>query len=125
MPLAKERYGRCHEERCEQAHRDLRGTVLHVGTVAGVVARESPTGARQLQQHGRDQGDTDEHVERHERVHAEQDRRQLDENRNEQEQPDRRGEPLVPDGIRPTLGLLHEPIMNEAPLLTSLSGLRA
>jgi len=75
---------RCDEQRREQAHRDLRRPLDHVRTATQVVARESPTGTPQLQEHRRDQGKPDEHVQRHEGVHAEQDRCQLNEDRNQQ-----------------------------------------
>jgi hypothetical protein len=39
-------------------------------------------------------------------VHAEQDCRHLDEDRSEQEQTDCGGQPLVPDGVQPSLALL-------------------
>jgi hypothetical protein len=76
---------RCNdEERREQAHRELRRPVRHVGATARVVADEPPAGRSQLQQDDRDQGEPDEDVPRHERVHPEQHGRDLDGDGSEQ-----------------------------------------
>jgi len=44
----------------------------------------------------------DEHVQRHERVHAEQDACHLDDDRSQHEHPDRRRQALVPGGVHAT-----------------------
>ena len=97
---------RRHEERRDQTHRDLRRPKRNVRTAAGVVAREAPPRAPQLQQHRWDQRQPDEHVHRHERVHAEQDRRHLEEDRRQQNQTDRGGQPLVTGRIHSSFTLL-------------------
>jgi hypothetical protein len=110
---AEENDGRCDEQWCKQSHRYLRRAKGAVGAAARVIARESPPGARQLQQHRRDQGETDEHVQRHERVHAEQDGRDLDEDRHDHEQPDGRRQAFVAGGVHPTFATLswsHRPL---------------
>jgi len=81
---AEEHDGREDEPWCEQPHDELRRPLLDVGSAPDVVAREAPAGAPQLQQDERDQDETDEDVQRHERMDAEKDRRQLDEDRREQ-----------------------------------------
>jgi hypothetical protein len=70
---AEEDDRRRHEQRREQPQRDLRRPFRDVGPTARVVAGEPQAGARQLEQDGRDQSEPDEDVQRHERVHAEQD----------------------------------------------------
>jgi hypothetical protein len=100
---AEQDHGGGDEERREQAHRELRRAVRDVVAAAGVVAREPPACARQLEEDRRDQGEADEHVQRHERVHAEQDRRDLDEDGHEHEHSDRRRQALVPVRVHPTI----------------------
>ena len=81
---AAEQNDRRHDqERREQAHRRLRRPVRHIGATARVVADEAPAGGRELQDDQRDQGDPDEDMPRHERVHAEQDSGDLEEDRSE------------------------------------------
>jgi hypothetical protein len=87
------------EQRCQQTHRRLWRSVCDIGTTARVVAREPPAGAEQLEDNCRDQGEADEHVPRHERVHTEQDGGDLDEDRSEQKHSHRRGQALVSVGI--------------------------
>ena len=58
---------------CQVAEGPARGTRRFE-----VVAGEPPSGARQLQQHGWNQDEPDEDMQRHERVHTEHNRRQLD-----------------------------------------------
>jgi hypothetical protein len=93
------------EHWCKQSHRYLRRAKGAVGAAARVIAHESPPGARQLQEHRRDQGETDEHVHRHERVHAQQDGCDLDDDRDEQEHPGRRSQALIADGVHPTFAI--------------------
>jgi hypothetical protein len=87
------------EERREQAHRELRRPVFHVGRTLRVVADESPAGRGELQDDHRYQGEPDEDVPRHERVHAEQHGPDLDRDRNEHEHSHGRRQPLVSVGI--------------------------
>ncbi len=82
---AEQNDGRHDEQRRQQTHRRLRRAVRHIGVAARVVAREAPAGADQLQDDRRDQREAYEDVPRHERVHAEQDGRHLDEDRSQQE----------------------------------------
>ena len=98
-PAAEEDDRGRHKQGREQPHRRLRRALLHIGAAARVIAREPPPRARELEEHRRDQGKTDEHVPRHERVHAEQDRRDHDEHGSEQKQPYRTREALVSCGI--------------------------
>jgi hypothetical protein len=102
-------HGRNDEQRREQAHRRLRRALRDIRAAACVVARETPPGAAQLQRDRRDQGETDEHVHRHEGVHAEQDGHDLDGDGSEQEQPHRRRQALVSGGINPTLAVRLQP----------------
>jgi len=80
---AEQNDGRHDEERREQAHRRLGRPVRHIGATARVVADEAPAGGRELQDDQRDQGDPDEDMPRHERVHAEQHTGDLEEDRSE------------------------------------------
>jgi hypothetical protein len=74
----------CHDEEWrEQAHRRLGRTVRHILATARVVPDEAPARGRELQDSQGDQGDPDEDVPRHERVHAEQDGGDLEEDRSE------------------------------------------
>jgi hypothetical protein len=91
------------EQRREQTHRDLGRPVRDVEPAARVVAREAPSRAYQLQEDRRDQGEPDEHVPRHERMHAEHDGRDLDEDREEQKHSDYRGQARVSVGIHTRL----------------------
>ena len=98
-PAAEEHDCRDDEERREQAHRRARRPVRDVGAVAGVVPDEPPAGGRQLQDDHRDEGQTDEDVPRHERVHAEQDGRHFDDDRSKQEHSHCSRQPLVSVGV--------------------------
>jgi hypothetical protein len=107
---AEEDHRRRHEQRREQAHRDLRRAFRDVRAAARVVAGEPPGGARELQQNRRDQREADEDVQRHERVHAEQDGSDLDEHRHDHEQADRGGQARIPGRVhRSHLGVLTRP----------------
>src|SRR5579862_1287836 len=77
------------------------GPCATYASATGVVAEKAPAGTAQFQQNRWDQGDADEDVQRHERVHAEQNRRQLDRDGNEQQHPDRSGQSLVAVRVRP------------------------
>jgi hypothetical protein len=59
---AEQNDGRNHEQRRKQAHGELRRAVCHVFGAARVVAHETPSGAQQLQDYRRDQGEPDEDV---------------------------------------------------------------
>ena len=97
---AAEQNDRRHDqERREQAHRRLRRPLRHIGAAARVVPDKAPTGGRQLQDDQRDQGEPDEDVPRHERVHAEQDRCALDEHRSEQKHSHCRRQALISVGV--------------------------
>jgi hypothetical protein len=98
-PTPEQNHRRHDEERREQAHREFRGPVRHIGATARVVADEAPPCGRQLQDDRGDQGEADEDVPRHERVHAEQDGRDLDEDRSEQKHPYGRRQAPVSSGI--------------------------
>jgi hypothetical protein len=93
--------GRNDEERRKQPHRELRRAMLHIRAASRVVADEAPAGACQLQQDDRNQGDSEEDVPRHERVHPEQDSRDLDEDRSQQEHSHGGGQTLVSVRIHP------------------------
>ena len=80
-------------------HKDALSSRRDVGAPASVIARESPTGAGQLQDDGWDQSEADEYVQRHERVHAEQDGYGLDDDRDDDEQTDRRCQAFFPAGF--------------------------
>jgi hypothetical protein len=96
---AEENDGRHDEERREQAHRRLWRPVSHIGPTARVVPGEAPAGGRQLQNDQWDQREPDEDVPRHERVHAEQNGCDLDEDRSEQKHTDCRRQALVSVGV--------------------------
>jgi hypothetical protein len=98
-PTAEQNNRRHDEQRRKHAHRQLRRPVCDIGAVARVVPREPPARGRELQQDDRDQGEPDEHVPRHERVHPEQDGRDLDDDGDEQEHSRRRRQALVPVGV--------------------------
>ena len=91
------------EKRREQAHRQLWRPVRHVRAAARVVPDEPPARRRELQHDRRDQGQPDEDVPRHERVHTEKDGRDLENHRSEQEHSNRRGETLVSVGVHGAL----------------------
>ena len=84
-PAPEQNHRRHDQERREQAHRELRRSVRHVGATARVVANEAPPRGRQLQNHHRDQGEPDEDMPRHERVHPEQNSRDLDDDGSKQQ----------------------------------------
>jgi hypothetical protein len=98
-PTPEQNDGRHYEERGEQTHRELRGPVRDIGATACVVAGEAPSRGRQLQHDRRDQGEADEDVPRHERVHPEQNGRNLDEDRSEQKHSHRRRQAPISVGI--------------------------
>jgi hypothetical protein len=89
------------EKRREEPHPEPRRAAHHVRLRTRVVAGEPPTRAGELQQHRRDQHEADEDVQRHEAVHAEENRRDLDEREQEHDDPDARGEALVPHRVEP------------------------
>jgi hypothetical protein len=101
---AAEQHDRRHDEQWrEQAHRHLGRAVRDVVTATRVVTDETPSGAEQLQDDRWDQGEPDEDVPRHERVHTEKDGRDLENHRSEQEHSNRRGETLVSVGVHGAL----------------------
>jgi hypothetical protein len=71
------------------------GAVRDIGVVPQVVTNKPPARTRQLQQERRNQRKPDEHVPRHQRMNAENDRPQLDRDRHDKQQPDSRGQPPV------------------------------
>ncbi len=96
-----EQHDRRHdEERREQTHRQLRLSMHHIGVFVRVVPNEAPAGGRQLQDDHRDQGEPDEHVPRHERVHPEQHGRDLDDDGSKQKHSHRCRQALVPVGVQ-------------------------
>jgi hypothetical protein len=92
---AEQNDGRHDEERREHTHGRLRRPVRHVGAAARVVPDEPPAGGRELQQDDGDESEPDEDVPRHERVHSEQNGRDLDRDRSEQKHSHRRRQALV------------------------------
>jgi hypothetical protein len=102
---AEEHDCRHDEQRREQTHGRLWRPLVHIGTATGVVAREPPADAHQLQDDRRNQGKTYEDVYRHERMHPEQDGGDFDEHGREQQQPDSRRQALVPDRIDATVAV--------------------
>jgi hypothetical protein len=96
---AEENDSRHDEQRREQAHHRLGRPLRHIGAAARVVPDEAPAGRRQLQDDQRDQGEPDEDVPRHERVHAEENGCDLDEDRSDQEYSNCRSQALISVGV--------------------------
>src|ERR1035437_10123637 len=89
------------QQRGEQTHRELRRALQAVCLASRVVAREAPTGARQLEKYWWNQDEADEHVQREELVQAEDDRSELDDGENQQYESDGCCQALVPIRVHP------------------------
>jgi len=95
-PAHEEHNRRGDEQRREQPHLDLRRALQPVRLVSRVVPGEAPARARELQHHGRDQDEADEDMQGKELTQAEHDRSELDQRQDDQDEPHRCRQTLVP-----------------------------